>query len=138
MHLLGSEKALRKIGLQLTFSEFVTFCSPKDRTHKISPNISALKTRSPKLRVVEGLDQHGKSGQGQRHNSLDYHLWILEHHGSVHRDVRHFHGRNLEPLGSLYPGLGLYLGWLCFPQLDPRLASGVSSKSLISSWKEGP
>lgn len=39
---LGREKALRLIGLQLTFSEFVTFCSQKDRTYRISTLISQL------------------------------------------------------------------------------------------------
>lgn len=86
------------IGFQLPFSEFVSFCSHKDRTHRISPHSSALKPRNPKLRVAEGLDQHGRCGQGQRHNSLDQHLWILEQHGSVHRDVSRFHGRNLGSL----------------------------------------
>lgn len=96
MKLLDPEKSLRMIGRRLTFSEWVTFCSPRDRTYGIGPRVSALKTRSPKLRLVEGLDQHGRAGQGQRHNSLDQHFQILEQHGSVQRDVSRFHGRLLE------------------------------------------
>lgn len=84
------------IGLRLTCSEWVTFCSPRDRTYGIGPHNSALKTRSPKLRVVEGLDQHGRAGQGQRHNSLDHFFQVLEQHGSVQRNVSHFRGSLLE------------------------------------------
>lgn len=100
----GPEKALRMIGLRLTCSEWVTFCSPRDRTYGIGPHNSALKTRSLKLRVVEGLDQHRRAGQGAK---AQLSRPSFPDSGTTWECAEGCKSLSWEPLGGLYPGQGL-------------------------------
>lgn len=102
------------------------------------PNVSALKSRCPRLRVVEDPGQQGRASWGNGTTLWNQRLWVREHQrglGSSCRGIFHFCARGLGCfLGFCSQGQGsAAVGWLC----HPKWTSGASSASPRPSLREG-